>query len=49
MMSVMLSHTSPLREGGVKNASQALFENSLHLTGAAGALLHPAEIPISWI
>lgn len=49
MMSVTLSHTLPLTEGGVKNATQALFENGLHLAGAAGALLHPVEILISWI
>lgn len=47
-MSVMLPHRFPLTEGGVKNATQALFENILYLSGAAGALLHPVEIPISW-
>lgn len=27
----------------------AVFENSVYLAGATGALLHPVEILISWI
>lgn len=51
MLSVMLSHRLPLTEGIVKNATQALFENSVHLAGAPapGASLHPVEVLVSWI